>query len=258
MEQNGRLLLHSRSRPRESARSARCLCWDSCPGHTKLLLNPVCHISGKKGKLEGTLQHSPRIKRRYMNKDEAAAGPDNSFLNLPVHGRHKAVIRYKFKHKRYVCEHCQDALIWVFLFVQMVQNKALTLSTLSIIQRIIAPSNCLQTSITIGALDYSHTHKHTYCPDGRQMFNRQGQGVHAVIVCSTISQYSQQCSDRHIHINPGNFLWNGNHVLFLQACLCLFYLFLVPPFTLSVSLSLSRSRTHTHSVQSCMVHSSGS
>lgn len=153
-------------------------------------------------------------------------------------------MHYGFRHKSYVCGLRQDALIWVFRnLCKWVQNKALTLSTVRIIQRIIAPSNCLQTSITIGALDYSHTHKHTHCPDGRQMFNRQGQGVHAVIVCSTISQYSQQCSDRHIHINPGNFLWNGNHVLFLKACLCLFYLFLVAPFTLSVSVSLSLTLT---------------
>lgn len=47
-EQKDQLLLHSRPHPQESVLSVHCLCLDCCRAHTRLLLNPVCHISGKK------------------------------------------------------------------------------------------------------------------------------------------------------------------------------------------------------------------
>lgn len=46
-EQTDQLLLHDWPRPQESALSAPCLGLDGCQAHTRLLLNPVCHISGK-------------------------------------------------------------------------------------------------------------------------------------------------------------------------------------------------------------------
>lgn len=47
-EQTDQLLLHNWPRPQESALSAQRLGLDCCQAHTRLLLNPVCHISGKR------------------------------------------------------------------------------------------------------------------------------------------------------------------------------------------------------------------
>lgn len=137
-EQKDQLLLHSRPHPQESVLSVHCLRLDCCQAHTRLLLNPVCHITGKKkGKLDSMLQHFSRIKRSYLNKDKTAALPDNSWWNT-----HSSHLLYRGNTKLlYNCEHCQGAVVWVFLFVQLVENKALTLRTVWII----APSNCLQT-----------------------------------------------------------------------------------------------------------------